>query len=73
MSLKIPRTNKMQPRPIAKRPGPPPAAPNDTPTVVTTAHPRVRILPATHMSNPFSPFVLVDRDADDDIDISGQV
>jgi hypothetical protein len=72
MSLKTPRTNSMQPRPIARRPGLPSAAPNDTPTVVIAAPPIVRILLTTDIPNPSSPFVLADDDADD-IDVSSRV
>jgi hypothetical protein len=67
----------MQPRPIARRPGLPSAAPNDTPTVVIAAPPIVRILLTTDIPNPPSPFVLAGDDAgddaDDDIDVSSRV
>jgi hypothetical protein len=70
MSLKTPRTNSRQPKPIARRPGLPSAAPSDTPTVVITAPPRVRILLTTDIPNSLSPpFVLADDDADDDVPV----
>jgi hypothetical protein len=73
MSLKTPRTNSVQSKPITRRPGLPSAAPSDTPTVVIDAPPIVKILLNTDIPNPPSPFVLVDDDVDDDIDVSSRV
>ncbi len=73
MSLKMPRTNSRHPRPIAKRPGLPSAAPSDTPTVVIAAPPIVKILFTTDIPNPPSPFVLADGGADDGVHLSVQV
>ena len=74
MSLKTPRTNSKQPRPIARRPGLPSAAPNDTPTVVIAAPPIVKILLTIDISNPASLlFVLADGGDDDDVHLSVQV
>ena len=70
MSLKTPTTNSMHPRPIARRPGLPSTAPSDTPTVVTTAPPIVKILLTTDMPNPPSPPVVL---ADGGVHLSVQV
>jgi len=72
LSLKTPSTNSMQPRPIARRPGLPSAAPSDTPIDAINAPPMVKILLTTDIPNPLSPFGLAD-DAVDDIHVSARV
>ncbi len=72
MSLKTPTTNSRQPRPIARSPGLPSAAPNETPTVVIATPPTVRILLTADIPNPPSPFDLTDG-GDDDVPLSARV
>ncbi len=71
MSLKTPTTNNRQPKPIARRPGLPSAAPIDTPTIVIVAPAIVRILLITDIPNP--PCALADDESDDGVHLSDLV
>ena len=55
---------------MAIKPGLPSAAPSDTPIIVISAPPIVRILLTADITNPPSHFVSADDDADDDIHVS---